>query len=79
MERFFHFIGREAYENRICKSKFIRAEYYPARSDYERAWAEEVFIDKLSGKDTNRSELQKMIAFARNGDTVILLIQTQDR
>lgn len=34
--------------------------------------AEEIFIDKLSGKDTNRSELQKMIAFARRGDTVIV-------
>jgi DNA invertase Pin-like site-specific DNA recombinase len=34
--------------------------------------AEEVFIDKLSGKDTNRPELQKMIAFARRGDTVIV-------
>lgn len=33
---------------------------------------EEVFIDKLSGKDTNRSELQKMIAFARKGDTVVV-------
>jgi DNA invertase Pin-like site-specific DNA recombinase len=34
--------------------------------------AEEIFIDKLSGKDTNRSELQKMIAFARKGDAVIV-------
>lgn len=34
--------------------------------------AEEVFIDKLSGKDTNRSELQKMIAFSRKGDVVIV-------
>jgi DNA invertase Pin-like site-specific DNA recombinase len=34
--------------------------------------AEEIFIDKLSGKDTNRSELQKMIAFARKGDTIIV-------
>jgi len=25
-----------------------------------------------NGKDTNRSELQKMIAFARKGDTVIV-------
>jgi DNA invertase Pin-like site-specific DNA recombinase len=33
--------------------------------------AEEVFIDKVSGKDTNRLELQKMIAFARRGDTVM--------
>ena len=34
--------------------------------------AEEVFLDKLSGKNTNRPELQKMITFARKGDTVIV-------
>ena len=34
--------------------------------------AEEVFIDRLSGKDTKRPELQKMIALARKGDTVIV-------
>lgn len=34
--------------------------------------AEEIYVDKLSGKDTNRSELKKMIAFARKGDTVVV-------
>lgn len=34
--------------------------------------AEEIIIEKLSGKDTNRPELQKMMAFARKGDTVIV-------
>ena len=33
---------------------------------------DEMFIDRLSGKDTKRPELQKMIAFARKGDTVIV-------
>ena len=33
---------------------------------------EEVFIDRLSGKDTKRPELQKMLAFARKDDTVIV-------
>ena len=36
----------------------------------ERANVERVFHDKLSGKDTNRPELQKMIDFAREGDTI---------
>jgi len=33
---------------------------------------EEIYIERLSGKDTNRPELQKMLAFARTGDTVIV-------
>lgn len=33
---------------------------------------DEMFIERLSGKDTKRPELQKMIAFARKGDTVIV-------
>jgi DNA invertase Pin-like site-specific DNA recombinase len=34
--------------------------------------AEQIFIDRLSGKDTKRPELQKMLSFARKGDTVIV-------
>lgn len=33
---------------------------------------EKIFIDKASGKNTNRVELQKMLNFARFGDTVIV-------
>ena len=33
---------------------------------------EEVFIDRLSGKDTKRAELQKMLAFARKDDAVVV-------
>lgn len=33
---------------------------------------EKVFTDKLSGKNTNRPELHKMIDFAREGDSVIV-------
>lgn len=33
---------------------------------------EEVFIDKASGKNTDRTELKRMISYARNGDTVIV-------
>lgn len=38
----------------------------------EQHGAERVFIDKLSGKDTNRPELQKMLEFLREGDTLIV-------
>ncbi len=33
---------------------------------------EEIFIDRLSGKDIKRPELQKMLTFARKDDTVIV-------
>ena len=33
---------------------------------------DEVFIDKLSGKDTERPELKKMLSYVRKGDTVIV-------
>lgn len=34
---------------------------------------EKVYIDKLSGKDMARPQLQEMLAFARAGDTIIVL------
>lgn len=33
---------------------------------------DEVYIDRMSGKNTNRSELQKMMEYVRRGDTVIV-------
>ena len=33
---------------------------------------EEVYIDRMSGKNTNRPELQKMLEYVRRGDTVIV-------
>lgn len=36
----------------------------------EKVGIERTFIDKLSGKNTERPELQKMIDFAREGDTI---------
>lgn len=34
--------------------------------------ADEVFIDKMSGKSADRPQLKKMLSFARKGDTVIV-------
>lgn len=34
--------------------------------------AEKVFVDRLSGKNTDRPELKKMMAFVRQGDTVVV-------
>lgn len=36
----------------------------------EKAHVEKIFLDKLSGKDTDRPQLQAMLEFAREGDTV---------
>ncbi|MGN0493879.1 MAG: recombinase family protein [Acutalibacteraceae bacterium] len=33
---------------------------------------EQVFIDRMSGKNTNRPELKRMMSFVREGDTVIV-------
>ena len=33
---------------------------------------EKVYLDKLSGKDTNRPQLQEMLQFARKGDTIVV-------
>lgn len=33
---------------------------------------DEVYIDRISGKNTNRPELQKMLDYVRRGDTVIV-------
>ena len=32
---------------------------------------DEIYIDRMSGRDTQRPELQRMMAFVRRGDTVI--------
>lgn len=38
----------------------------------EQLGVEELYIDKASGKNTDRPELKKMIAYVRRGDTVIV-------
>lgn len=49
-------------------------EQNTARQDVlmERLGVERVFTDKLSGKDTQRPELQKMMDFVREGDVVVV-------
>ena len=38
----------------------------------EQLGAEQVYIDKVSGKNTNRPELHAMLDFVRKGDVVIV-------
>lgn len=43
----------------------------------EQTTTDRLFIDKASGKDKNRPELEKMIQYVRDGDTVI--VHSMDR
>lgn len=38
----------------------------------EQQGIEKVYIEKISGKDTNRPELKAMLQFVREGDTIII-------
>ena len=38
----------------------------------EALGVDEIYMDKVSGKNTNRPELQKMLHYVRKGDTVIV-------
>lgn len=38
----------------------------------ESLGVDEVYIDRMSGKNTNRPELQRMMGYVRRGDTVIV-------
>lgn len=40
--------------------------------DLERFGIEKLFSEKVSGKDTNRPQLQAMLEFAREGDTIYI-------
>ena len=37
----------------------------------EHVQVDRLFTDKASGKDTQRPELERLLAFAREGDTVV--------
>ncbi len=39
--------------------------------DLKAQQVEKIFMDKISGKSTDRPELQKMLSFIREGDTLI--------
>ena len=38
----------------------------------EKYNVEKVFSEKVSAKDTNREELNKMLEFVREGDTIVI-------
>jgi len=59
------------------KVMYIRVSTAEQNTDRQEALIgengiEKVFLDKLSGKNTNRPQLQAMMEFVREGDTVVV-------
>lgn len=55
---------------RIAYVRVSTEEQNTARQDVKFADYDKVFTDKASGKNTDRPELQKMLDYVREGDTV---------
>jgi len=55
----------------------VSAEDQNTSRQLEGIELDKTFVDKLSGKDTNRPELQRMLEFVREGDEII--IHSMDR
>ena len=55
---------------RIAYVRVSAADQNTARQDSKLAGYDKVFTDKASGKNTDRPELQKMLEYVREGDTV---------
>lgn len=63
--------------SRGVKVGYIRVSTYeqnPARQEVlmKELGVEKLFLDKLSGKDTKRPQLQAMLEYTREGDTVVI-------
>lgn len=59
----------------MAKIGYIRVsteDQNTARQDSMLADCDKIFTEKISGKDTNRPELQKLMAYVREGDTVVV-------
>ena len=62
--------------NRIGYVRVSSFEQNPERQ-LEHVQMDKVFIDKASGKDTNRPQLDALLSFVREGDTVV--VHSMDR
>ncbi|MBQ6120197.1 MAG: recombinase family protein [Clostridia bacterium] len=57
----------------MANIKYIRVstkEQNTARQEQDKAKYDKVYIEKISGKDTNRPQLQAMLDYVREGDVV---------
>lgn len=61
-------------EMKIGYARCSTADQNPARQEVmlKEEGCEKVYLDMLSGKDTNRQQLQEMLNYAREGDQVIV-------
>jgi DNA invertase Pin-like site-specific DNA recombinase len=62
-----------------CRIGYVRVSALDQNEGRQLAGVEvdKLFVDKASGKDTNRPELKKMIEFVREGDLII--VHSMDR
>src|SRR6516162_507193 len=58
---------------------YVRVSSIDQNSDrqLEHLHADKLFTDKASGKDTDRPQLQALLAYAREGDTIV--VHSMDR
>ena len=57
----------------MARIKYIRVstkEQNTARQEQDKALYDKVYLEKISGKDTNRPQLQAMLDYVREGDVV---------
>lgn len=69
-----HFVWKGAFFVKIGYIRVSTQEQNTMRQEalMEALGVDEVYIDRMSGKNTNRPELQKMMEYVRKGDTVIV-------
>ena len=69
-----HFIWKGVFFVKIGYIRVSTLEQNTMRQEVlmEALGVDEVYIDRMSGKNTNRPELQKMMEYVRKGDTVIV-------
>lgn len=60
------------YVDWLCSCQYGRAKQCASRSADAVARCGKVYLDKASGKNTNRPQLCEMLRFARQGDTVVV-------
>jgi DNA invertase Pin-like site-specific DNA recombinase len=64
---------------RSAHRRYIRVSSFDqnAERQLEHVALDRIFTDKASGKDTQRPQLEALLAFAREGDTVV--VHSMDR
>lgn len=77
MDSFLTHSGLEAYEGqRIGYIRVSSFDQNPERQ-LDQTQVDKVFVDKASGKDIQRPELDSLLSFVRDGDTVV--VHSMDR